>query len=143
MKRLLAVLATLAATTFVAGCSGLTTAAPTPAPTRAAASSRTAGAALTGALASCGLLPGSDGVTLGTKVDLTLVSEPHGQSTDVDAATARCTLTTLGMTAKVGSVFDTTLATGGYQTLQWGRWSASLHVTDTLHFEVDVFSTGR
>lgn len=141
MRRILPVTAILIALTFVAGCSVVSTGVtPHPSPTRAAASNRSATGALISALASCGLFPDDDGVELGDKVALALASQPHGEPTDVDAVTARCTLTALGLPAKEGELFDTTAATGGYQTLQWGRWSASLRVKDTLHFEVDVFA---
>ena len=142
MKRVLPVLTLLAAATFVAGCSALSTPVARSSPTRVAASDRSVSGAITGAMASCGLFPGDDGVVLGKKAALALTSEPDGKPTNVDAITTRCTLSALGLPAKDGAVFDAAMATGGYQTLQWGRWSASEHVTDTLHFEVDVFSTG-
>jgi len=142
MKRLVPIVATMAAVAFVAGCSGATAPVAQTAAPREMASKRTVSQAITAAMASCGLFPGDAGVVLGTKVALALSSQPHGKPTDVDAVTVRCTLSALGLPSKIGAVFDATMAGGGFQTMQWERWNVQEHVADTLHFEVDVFSTG-
>jgi hypothetical protein len=147
MKRALAVATIIAATTFVAGCSAAQQAVKPTATSRTTSASAAAAGEFTRAMASCGLFPKDEGVLLGgrtkaTRTSLTLISQPHGKPTDVDTATVRCTLGALGLPAKDAALFDTTAATGGFQTFQWGRYSATLHVTDTLHFEADVFSTG-
>lgn len=122
------------------GCSGLGGPEPAlPAPsTKAPQAQRIAADALTNALASCGLASTREGVTLRDSRGMTLVSQPRERPTDVVAASARCVLTDLGMPDRDASLFDSTMAVGGFQTLQWGRWSATLKVTDTLRFEIDV-----
>lgn len=140
MKRTLTAAAAVLAATVLAGCSAPV--AKTPTATKTAGSVSSATGAMTRALASCGLFPDDDGVTMSGTAGLTLASQPHGEPTDVVAATARCTLVSLGLPSKQVSLFDATTMSGGYQTLQWGRYSATVDADDTLRFTVDVFAAG-
>lgn len=137
----LAVLAAAIALTAagVSGCTGTAPSGGARADGGPSTSSSDATAALSQALASCGLSSRSTGVTVRAQ-DLALVSQPHGRPTDVVAASARCTVKALGMPARDAALFDQDMASGGFQTLSWRGWTATMTVKDTLHFEVDVFA---
>lgn len=138
--RLAAAVSAVALTSAViTGCTTAGAADGAPGAGKASAASADAASALSKALASCGLSSRSTGVTVRAR-RLALVSQPHGRPTDVVAATARCTVKALRLPAQDAALFDSTMASGGFQTLSWQGWTATLTVKDTLHFEVDVFA---
>jgi hypothetical protein len=107
---------------------------PTPTPTRSP---------MFTAMLECGLIKGSDGVTLGD--DETSLVLDTGESSGISGATAEateCVLRELGMPDATWNKIETTRALDGRQDDEWDGYSASwtYHPDDGLNVTVETAS---
>ena len=133
--RRLPVLGAVLVTLALAGCAQTGSGTePTPTPTRSPMFS---------ALLDCGLIKGSDGVTLGDE-ETSLVLDT-GESSGISGATAEateCVLRGLGMPDSTWNKIETTRALDGRQDDDWDGYSVSwtYHPDDGLNVTVETAS---